>query len=95
MSKEEAGQAVAVSGQVLFGYDEATRIKKLNVVYQETQKQITEITGKITKFKEAIKKMTRKAEKDMTTQVCMNLLREAEDLKKVENQLKLIAKNPF
>ena len=33
MSKEEAGQAVAVSGQVLFGYDEATRIKKLNVVY--------------------------------------------------------------
>ena len=33
MSKEEAGHAVAITGQVLFGYDEATRIKQVNVVY--------------------------------------------------------------
>ena len=84
MSKEEAGHAVAITGQVLFGYDEATRIKQVNVVYQETQKQIFEITQQATKFKMAIKKMTRKAEKDQATQVCLNLIKEAEQLKKVE-----------
>ncbi len=39
--------------------------------------------------------MTRKADKDATTQVILNLIKEAEELKKQEDNLKTLAKNTF
>ena len=39
--------------------------------------------------------MTRKADKDATTQVILNLVQEAEQLKKQEDNLKTLAKNSF
>lgn len=39
--------------------------------------------------------MARKQDKDQATQVVLNLVREAEEMKKQEAQLKIVAKNPF
>ena len=71
MTKEETGQVQAVSGEMLFGYDEAERIRRLNAVSSEVQTQIREKTAKATQFKEAIKKMVRKQEKDQATAVVL------------------------
>lgn len=35
LTREEAGMAKALNGESLFGYPEATRIEKMNVVYRE------------------------------------------------------------
>ena len=56
---------------MLFGYDEAERIRRLNAVSSEVQTQIREKTAKATQFKEAIKKMVRKQEKDQATAVVL------------------------
>ena len=57
------------------------------------QTELAETTAKATKFKEAIKKMARKADKDATTQVVLNLVKDAEGLKKQIEEMKLMAKN--
>ena len=93
MTKEEAVHVKAVSGDLLFGYDNTERIRRLNVVYAEVQKQIREKATKATQFKEAIKKMARKPEKDAATQVVLQLVQEAEELKVKEKELKMIASN--
>ena len=54
----------AVTGALIFGYDEQTRIAKLNESYKHVQKELSEKTAKATQFKEAMKKMLRKQDKE-------------------------------
>ena len=64
LTKEDTAAVKPVSAEVIFGYTEAQRIAKLNEVYAEVQKQVQEITQKALKFKEALKKMIRKQDKE-------------------------------
>lgn len=64
MTKEDTAGVKAVTGELIFGYNEQERIRLLNEVYKELQTQIHETTQKALKFKEAAKKMMRKQEKD-------------------------------
>ena len=57
------------------------------------QTELTETTAKATKFRDALKKMVRKADKDSTTQLVLSLVRDAEELKKQIELMKLMAKN--
>ena len=68
---------------------------ELNESYKFIQTELAETTAKATKFKEAIKKMTRKADKDQATQVVLNMVKEAEELKKQIEVMKTMAKNHF
>ena len=63
-TQEEIGEAKAVTGAEIFGYSEQDRIAKLNESYKHVQTELAETTDKATKFKEAIKKMARKQDKD-------------------------------
>jgi hypothetical protein len=44
LTKEDTAGVKAITGELLFGYNEQERIRLLNEVYKEVQKQINEIT---------------------------------------------------
>ena len=93
LSKEDLEMVKPVSGELLFGYNEQTRLQKLKEVEAILQKEVDAITKKVTQVQEAAKRARGNEEKAKIQKLYQTLSAERNQILKTQDENRGFVKN--
>lgn len=95
MTQAEIQTCKSLTPEILFGYSEETRLKKLAEIDRFLEDELSDYKDRIAKYMDALKKEKRKQEKEQTQSVIKDLMTKAEAVKVQIRDVKSVKDNKY